>query len=142
MSDQQTRSILLFFYLAFLNAEQAIEATYETCRLLQGQWGLKRNPGQAELIRAMLSTFQHFENRVTDYTSTERDLRFAMPKGFEPKKWLEFLKETPNQEVQALLWIQVLKFDLPEVARALGVSEGTMRHRVGRALRSLGEMSL
>lgn len=139
MSDQDIRALILYYYLAFMNADKALEATRQSVRILDQNFKFTRRSKTRELVTTMQKVFSQFENRVTDYTSSERDLRFSLPASFKPRQWIKFLKETPTQEVQAFLWIHVLDFNLVEVARAIEVSEGTLRHRVGRALRSLGE---
>lgn len=139
MSDHDIRSLILFFYLCFLNADKALDATGQSARILNQNFKFTRRSKTRELVSTMQKVFAQFENRVTDYTSSERDLRFSFPTKFQPRQWIKFLKETPSQEVQAYIWVHVLDLNLPEVAMALEVSEGTLRHRVGRALRSLGE---
>ena len=65
-----------------------------------------------------------------------------LPQGVELGLWQNFVREANAEEFLALLWSRVLKFSDLDISKGLGVTEGTVRHRVGRALKILGSLRL
>lgn len=63
---------------------------------------------------------------------------FTLPPGFEVAVWASFLSAAEAVETEAVLLSRILSFSDQEIAFGLGVTEGTVRYRVGRGLRHLG----
>jgi hypothetical protein len=77
--------------------------------------------------------------RPRPWTAGDGDAKgFLLPEDFELAIWVSFLAAADPIEVEAVLFSRILGFTDPEIARGLGVTEGTVRYRVGRALRHLG----
>lgn len=56
----------------------------------------------------------------------------------ELANWVSFMSAAETEEVEAVLLSRVLGFSDEEISQGLGVTEGTVRYRVGRGLRHLG----
>ena len=56
----------------------------------------------------------------------------------EMASWIRFSKEASVDERHAVIFSRILKFSDGDVASGLGVSAGTLRHRLGRGVRALG----
>ena len=54
--------------------------------------------------------------------------------------WRQFMRDSDADEFLAVLWSRVLKITDEAIAKGLGVTVGTVRHRTGRGLRKLSSM--
>jgi hypothetical protein len=63
---------------------------------------------------------------------------FIIPENFDLGVWTSFLATAHPEESEAVLLSHILGFTDVEIATGIGVSEGTVRYRVGRGLRHLG----
>ncbi len=56
--------------------------------------------------------------------------------------WIEFVREADSDEVFAVIMIFILKLPVERVARALQVTDGTIRYRVARGLKNFGAIPI
>jgi DNA-directed RNA polymerase specialized sigma24 family protein len=63
---------------------------------------------------------------------------WRVPQTLDFAPWKEFQKKAPEEELLALVWSKALNFTDEEISQGLGLTEGTLRFRVGRALRKMG----
>lgn len=63
---------------------------------------------------------------------------FFIPTDLDLAVWAAFLSTAHFEECEAVLLSHMIGFSDMEIATGLGVSEGTVRYRVGRGLRHLG----
>jgi len=66
---------------------------------------------------------------------------WLLPEGLDLGPWKEFQKQAQEDELLCLIWSKILKIADEDISMGLGVSVGTLRYRVGRALRKLGTLS-
>jgi hypothetical protein len=66
------------------------------------------------------------------------DSGWQLPDRLDLSPWKEFQKIAPEDELLAVIWSQILGLKDEDISTALGFSEGTLRYRMGRALRKLG----
>jgi len=143
MGESEVRSIALFFFFAFLDDRRALEASTQAISLFNDK--KKKNPqfNNNELI--VMSTFSvwtknHLKlNRGNPNIST--DAGWMIPTDLDLGPWREFQKLATQDELLAVIWSKVLEIQDHDIAQGLGISEGTVRYRLGRALRKLGSMA-
>ncbi len=78
-------------------------------------------------------------NRGNPNIST--DAGWMIPTDLDLGPWREFQKLATQDELLAVIWSKVLEIQDHDIAQGLGISEGTVRYRLGRALRKLGSMA-
>lgn len=133
----------LFFYLAFLDETRAKEATREIVKTLRRRGLHKPNASESleELVQLIHDySIRHINSaRPTGISFTSGDL--VVPSGLNWSRWLEFRRQSERNDFYAVLFTRVLGISEALVAKALKVSEGTMRFRVARGLKLLGGVS-
>lgn len=143
MGESEVKSIALFFFFAFLDDRRALEASTQAITLATEK--KKKNPqsdNQVLIVTASFSIWKkhHLKlNRGTPNISTEAG--WMMPPDLDLGPWREFQKLATQDELLAVIWAKVLGISEKNIAQGLGISEGTVRYRLGRALRKLGSMA-
>ena len=69
------------------------------------------------------------------------DSGWLLPQEFDLGPWKEFQKSAQEDEFLCLIWSKLLKISDEDISTGLGVTVGTLRYRVGRALRKLGSLT-
>ena len=54
--------------------------------------------------------------------------------------WRDFKKQSTDEEFLTVLWSTVLKVPEEKIARGLNISVGTVRYRLGKGLKKLGDL--
>jgi hypothetical protein len=143
MGESEVSSIALFFFFAFLDDRRALEASTQAITLFNTK--KKKNPQFNEAVLTVMSTFSvwsklHLKlNRGNPNFSTEAG--WSIPSDLDLGPWREFQKLATQDELLAVIWSKVLQLNEKDIAQGLGISEGTVRYRLGRALRKLGSMA-
>lgn len=143
MGESEVKSIALFFFFAFLDDRRALEASTQAISLCSDK--KKKNPQFNNNVLIVMSTFSvwtkhHLKlNRGNPNIST--DAGWMMPPDLDLGPWREFQKLATQDELLAVIWSKILEIPEKDIAQGLGISEGTVRYRLGRALRKLGSMA-
>jgi len=143
--EAQIKSVALFYYFALLDdslARYASEITLRKCKKQIEKSNVKRQNIPALIVEATNKNWEKFLNskfRSHPGTATE-DISWRVSDKIDLGLWKEYVKKADSTEMLALVWSKVLGFDDEQIAEGLGVTEGTVRHRVGRALRDLGQL--
>ncbi len=145
------RRFALFFILAFLDDRLAAEISEKATLLFKSKYPKFQSESEIEtpevrrdMIAICFSQWQTYKKRLTKGMTREKtefniSAYGKMPAHLELGPWLRFHKEAAEEEVLAVLFTQILEFSETETAEALKVSLGTLRHRVGKGIRVLGE---
>ncbi len=139
-SKAQIQSVALFFFYTLVDENLAKSATIQTIRKLKKK-KLEENPSDAEFY--IVAESQKVLEKISENSSPEGvgPGIFFDWLGKAPKDlglWREFQRAGREEEILALTWSKILSFSDEQVARALKISEGTLRHRVSRSLQLLG----
>jgi hypothetical protein len=135
MDENIIRSTALFFYLNFFDTKLAFAASQRSL----STWRDLGTNRRSDLIPIAQKTLKHLRSlKFFGLESVPGD--FELPKNFDISAWKELKKRVEWAEYDAILWSQVLRFSDEELADGFRVSPGTIRHRVGRALRELGRL--
>jgi hypothetical protein len=143
MGETEVKSIALFFFFAFLDDRRALEASTQAISICTDK--KKKNPQFNSQVLTVMATFavwtkHHLKlNRGNPNISSEAG--WSIPEDLELGPWREFQKQATQDELLAVIWSKILGFSEKDIAQGLGISEGTVRYRLGRALRKLGSMA-
>ena len=146
MNEQTVRPMALFFFYAISNEVSARSATIKSMHLVS-KLGKRKNtksrPFAAQIVEA---TNRVWEKHHTSQRSKTADRiesgSWVMPQNLDMGAWKQFSKQAEPDEMLAVVWSKILKFSDEDIAEGLGVTVGSIRHRVGRGLRLLGELKM
>lgn len=133
----------LFFYFSLPNEASAKWAAARAYRdLLKLQGGSEASEITGD--RIVDCTYKHWlamnrsrGRRARIFMSTPT-IGWLVPEALDIGPWKQFQKEADGDELLAVIWSRVLNIPDQDIAAGIGVSVGTVRHRVGRGLRLLG----
>lgn len=141
------RRFALFFFLAFLDERLAAEisdraaATYK----VKNKKNLDANSPEMRLLTIELCR-SYWEANKRRMSSQEINPNSAsigkFPPGLSLQPWIKFHRQTPDEEIITFLFSEILKFSELEVSETLKISIGTLRHRISRTVRVLGNFAL
>ncbi len=141
ITERQIRSVALFFFFAYLDEKAALRAMDTTVAALKSRLRAIDDPSEARVavIEACAGQFNRDKKRIArGKLALTFESGWSLPDHFELAPWARFHKDASDEELLALLFARVLGSGETEIARALGISEGTARYRVGRAIRRMG----
>lgn len=143
MSENDVKAIALFFFFAFLDEGKAIEATTEAVENCRHRISKKANTKTSvALVAASKQVWDKNKKRVIRGRSNyHAESGWLLEKGIDMGSWKEFQKSVQEEELLSLIWSQILRISDEDISLGLGISVGTLRYRVGRALRKLGSLT-
>lgn len=143
MTETETQSIALFFYFAFLDDQKAIEAA--TRALVFCRDRKSKNPELKSSVALVVSTktiWNRYKARIArGRPNTSIESGWLLPEGVDLGPWREFQKTASEDELLTVIWSKILKISDNDISEGLGITSGTIRYRLGRALRKLGSMA-
>lgn len=148
VEDSQRRSIAVFFYFALQDEKMATQATVKSLQRIRKRLEAQEKAGgvnphfsEALLVSVTQKIWDKFKHGIRNTQSAVSiEGGWLVPEGTDLGPWREFRKEAKEEEFLILLWSQVLKLSDNGISHGLGISTGTVRYRIGRALRRLGRM--
>lgn len=143
MTEADVQSIALFFYFALLDDQKAIEASSQALAL--GRARKQKNPHLKNTVALVASTkvvWDKYKARVArGRPNTSVESGWLIPEGLDLGPWREFQKSASEDELLTVIWSKILKIEDDDISEGLGITQGTIRYRLGRALRKLGSMT-
>lgn len=144
LSEAQTKSVALFFFFAFLDDKAAFQSTVkviEKCRRRLTQSEVAEADVPVILVNLMARYFLKKNSYdIKSKVAMVYEAGWLVPTDVDLGVWQEFKKAAEIDEYLAVIWSKILNLDDSIIAKGLGVSVGTLRHRVGRGLRVLGHL--
>lgn len=145
MTEQDIRSIALFFFFALLDEERATVSATKTIALVRER--KKRRPREETPVLIVTATDEILEKerRENPVDWTVENIRltsgagWVLPSGLEMRSWKDFVQAAAVEESNAVVWSSILGYPDETIARGLRLPEGTVRYRLGRAFSKLGE---
>lgn len=143
LDEAQIKSVALFFFYSFMDERAAFQATLKTIercrkRIAKGQIQKRMDTLFVESTYEIWSKWSEGKSLANFNSSSEEG--WLVPDEVDLGPWQEFRRSAESDEVLALIWSKIIGIPDVDIAHGLGVSEGTVRHRVGRALRALGHI--
>lgn len=143
MAEADAKSIALFFYFALLDDNKAIEAASQALALCRDRY--QKNPDLKKNVAIVAATkivWDRYKDRIfRGRPNTSVESGWLLPQGLDLGPWLEFQKMANEDELLAVIWSKILNISDGEISEGLGITQGTIRYRLGRALRKLGGMT-
>lgn len=140
----QINSVALFFFFALLEEGAARTATSKTYQALKSKMKSREVTSKEASAVIVYETWRYWrKNRKKirrGQPSVSKEGGWIVPAEADLGPWKQFQKESDEEEFLAVLWSRVLKISDQDISKGLGVTLGTVRHRVGRGLRKLGEL--
>ncbi len=141
MFGDEIKAIGLFFFLSTLDEHRAFHLATEAVGIFFYQ--MKKSPSTKPSIPLVKSCYSIWKKHHLKVQSQKMPL-LQSPSwwtwdhvNLEP--WTQFLKLASDDEAMSFIWTQVLHISETDIASATYVSEGTIRFRVGCALRKISE---
>lgn len=131
-------SVVKYFYLSCLDEQLSFAASLKVLGDLRSRnrMGNDQRSHWIESMRKWRPKLSTLQGRTWIPGHDEKG--FVFPADFDMTAWVSFINSTEASESEAVLLSRVLGFTDEEIARGLGVTTGTVRHRVGHGLRKLG----
>ena len=146
--DLYVREVVLFFLFTFSDEDLAIKAATQTLKQCDKKIKTKIEDefiDHDELISSIVFySYKYWKKYSLKRTKVSLNLThnktWVLPEGLSLDLWKQFLKEADSEEYLSILWVKILNFSEDQIARGLGLTVGTVRHRVNRGLRVLANL--
>lgn len=140
MKESDVRAVTLFFLFAFADESTALSASAEAVRRLRGKKFAETDLIEPSLIVSVTyEVWMKFKRKVRRARGAPMHSRhWSLPEGMDFAPWRDFQKTAPEDELLSVIWGRILGISELEIAKGLGLTDGTVRYRLGRAFRKLG----
>ncbi|MCB0366088.1 MAG: hypothetical protein H6624_17830 [Bdellovibrionaceae bacterium] len=142
MNDEaRVRSLALFFFFAALDERFAQAAAIKALRKCQQRIKRASLPDEkwpSVIVHVTNTFFNKLRQSKRRPAAISYEAGWLIPEGVDLGPWMEFQKEADLEEFLAVLWSRVLGISDEGISEGLGVTVGTVRHRLGRGLHILG----
>lgn len=145
MTDARVvNAICRFFFLAYLDEQAALTASIKAMSDWRART-LKSTALSQEGPIFLVQVLHEAWIKTKKIPQTGQPVVFSeqewmVPTDLDLGPWMEFRRVGQPDEFFALLLVKVLNLPTHVVAAGLQESTGTVRHRLGRALRQLGQI--
>ena len=138
MSELLTHKFAMFFFWAFLDDKKAIENASSAFEIYKKR--IQNNNYQnVECISAIHKIWiKNSSGYVRSKSRINASAGWKFKKQIDFSPWSIFLKTASPDEIEVVILAQILKFNTEDIAKALQLSEGSIRYRIGKSLRKLG----
>jgi hypothetical protein len=154
VTNEQVRRIALFFLFSLMDEKTALHAagrviasvkaaypagkpqTISNAELIKSCWG--QWPQHRKLARTHVGNQAKVPNNVAQSSTLIPSSAWALPERADLGPWMKFHRSAADEEIVAVTLMNILGFSENEIAHGLNVSVGTVRYRVGNAIRKLG----
>lgn len=143
MNESDIKAIALFSYFAFLDDNRAMDAASRTFVLAMGK--IKKNKilkSDQAVVWASYKVWKEQNGQLLrGHPSPTDGNKWVLPKQFDLGPWKDFQKNATKDELLVVIWSKIIGINDEDISQALGITEGTVRYRLARALRKLGSMT-
>ncbi len=137
--ETQIKSVALFFSYAFLDDTLALKATKAVVRKLN-RISISTQDVQTVIVQLTYQYWNQLKRHQSEDTQFFSSRMEALGSGYnDVSPWREFKRKAEEEEFLSVLWTEVLGIQISKTAKALAITEGTVKHRVNRGLRILAE---
>jgi hypothetical protein len=149
MMDEDIRAIALFFYYSLLDDQLALRATAKAIKKLsrraqrelspQGETSEVRPLGK-DLVRVCFRLWRGLERFAPRGGSGGTPtLHWHLPENLDLAPWRQFQREGLSEDMIAVVWSKIIGYPEAIIAQGLDLTPGTVRYRVARGVRQLGQ---
>lgn len=141
MKEDQLKQILLFFFFVTLSEKRSKELSREAWFWCVNK--KKKNP-ELEANHIVLLSLDRIWKELekeprTGVSAFSNDSGWLLPQTFQFEPWKEFQKTASSEELFVTVVAQILKFPEAILTKVLGLSVGTIRYRLAKTSRRVGE---
>lgn len=143
MTEAEINSISLFFFFILLDDQKALDASSQAVALFKSKIEKKTDISREALLVSVTKTiWDKCRARIIRGRNYSLNSNlWNIPEGLDLGPWKEFQKTASEDELLTLVWSKVLKISDQDISTALNITTGTVRYRLGRALRKMGVMT-
>ncbi len=142
MDEKDLHAIALFFYYAFLNDWMARLACLEAVKLAERRVKTAEpSSKETQIARVCYEVFEIYKKKqrhLSPKDHQQAEMIWKSPEELPLAPWRDLLKKGADEEVACLILAHIVNFSENSVAEALGLTVGSLRYRLGRALKLLG----
>ena len=125
-----------------MDEKVALEAAHKTIAQIKANSGAATALSEEDLVRVLRNAYEHFVKHVPrNRPATTSSGAWQLPEGLDFGVWTKFQRDAAEVELIALALSKILGFTDEAVADGLGVSLGTARYRIGKGVRTLGQVA-
>jgi hypothetical protein len=142
MSDSDLKAILLFFFYVTLDEKKTAKLASVALKICNKKISANPKLETAPLIVAVTDqVLTQFKKQIVK----GRPL-YSLETGWRPPEatdlgpWKEFQREATWEELSAIVWSKIVGFSDEQISEGVGLTVGTLRYRIARALRRLGSL--
>lgn len=134
------QSVSLYFFLTVPDEKRAHAASLLAVDKINRIKSPDKKPAIIEILHGLRGRARRMRPHHWPFKKNEES--WVLPENkVDIQIWRNFAQKADGNEIEAVLFSRVLGFRDDEIAAGLGVSEGTVRYRVGRGLRVLGAIA-
>lgn len=130
-ADEQVDAVSLFFFFAILDEETALRASEKTIAQLKSK--KESSVNDSLLCRVLARNFGQYSPETKNESSWVEASRVDI------ETWFKFHRESDRNEITVIILSCILGFDDKDIASGLGASLGTIRYRISKGIRRLGD---
>jgi hypothetical protein len=142
-SDELISIISRYFFFILLDGEKVFRWTSKAWHQLSSARKRSRDSHSASSVAPQLISIVHKDWQSILRTSPAgQPYRISnpvwkLPEGVDFGSWLEFRRQAEADVIFTVVGVKLIGFSIREMAAGLGVSEGTIMHRLGKGVRQL-----
>ena len=141
MATSLKQNVANFFYFSLLDENLASEASIRGyAGVTAGFTGKEDEITPPQIILGCSKTWRKYNRKKFSKASHLLESGWLTPEGVDLGLWMHFRREAKSDEYLAVVWSLIVGFSDEDIAKGLGISVGTVRHRVARGLKRLGEL--
>ena len=141
LEDIDRERIALFFYFAFLNESLTRQCSLKALRDIRRAKRLQTTPSyftDRDLVATTSRVFESGKKKQAKHRSVSLVGVVNFPQSVDLGVWQQLQRSTSDDERLAVIWSKLRSVSDEDISDGLGVTVGTVRHRVARGLRALG----
>lgn len=141
-NEQLIKEISLFFFFSLLDEEKAFEAAQKTWTVFQDYKKKYSKEKDAVLIvQATKEVWDHLNPKLQKGRPyLTKSSGWTWPNQLNMGPWMEFQKHSTTDELLSTIWCYIMGYSESDVATGLGLSEGTLRFRLGHSVKKVGAL--
>jgi hypothetical protein len=133
------RAVSLYFFLSVPDEKKAHTASLMALSKIRRLPTTKNKSLIIHVLHGLKSKAPKL--RVHHWPFKKEEKAWVVSEALDLQAWWSFTARADQVESEAVLLSRVLGFTDSEIAAGLGVTDGTVRYRVGRGLRVLGGLA-
>lgn len=144
MNQDEIKKTILFFALAVFDEKRAKKLSKKAISLFAGalKLGLKKRTRTEILIEAIHKVVISKEFKLSqNISSATASPNVIWPSDLDPSSWRAMQRAVSGEGLEAIIFREILGFQIAEIASGIGVPEGSVKYRVSHALMKLGELT-